>query len=190
MRTVTLFSIGLWLCTVAVTTAGEDQQLRAASKAVPTAWGKPVNGLQAGIRIRSSDPGPDAILELSIVIRNVGQKEAELYQSLALYFWGGERRRGRCRATRIRLRRLRATQRLLCQYPQAGSGMRTLRPADYRTPFGRTRTGPPDKAGPRHVSGGSRSVRVAGGRAEDHRTGYGLLGRGSPTREEVSCWQA
>jgi hypothetical protein len=88
MRTVTLFSIGLCLFAMAVTTAGEDKQPRAAAKTVPTAWGKPVNGLQAGIRIRSSDPGPDAILELSIVIRNVGKKEAVLYQSLALYFWG------------------------------------------------------------------------------------------------------
>jgi hypothetical protein len=88
MRSATLFSIGLWLFTVAATTTGEDTPPRAAPVAVPTAWGKPVDGLQAGIRIRPSDRGPDAARELAIVVRNVGRKESVLYQSLGLYFWG------------------------------------------------------------------------------------------------------
>ncbi len=62
----------------------------AKSKAPPTAWGKPVNGLQAGIRVKPSDPLPGSILELQVVIRNVGPEKAAFGYELALYFWGEE----------------------------------------------------------------------------------------------------
>jgi hypothetical protein len=66
-------------------TAGKPE---AKPKAVPTAWGKPANGLQAGIRLKPSDPLPGSIMEIQIVIRNVGKKKVVFHYSPALYFWG------------------------------------------------------------------------------------------------------
>jgi hypothetical protein len=57
---------------------------------VPTAWGKPVKGLQAGIRI---DPdGRHGARELDVVVRNVG-KEAVEFDHPQLGF-GGENSEG------------------------------------------------------------------------------------------------
>lgn len=88
MPTAHPFAIGVCLVALAAPTAGERHQHRATPEAVPTAWGKPVGGLRAGIRLASGGRGPGAVLRLSIVVRNVGRSEAVLYQSSALYFWG------------------------------------------------------------------------------------------------------
>ena len=53
-----------------------------------TAWGRPIDGLQAGIRIRSNEPTGDAVLELQVVIRNVARTKRTFRYSPALYFWG------------------------------------------------------------------------------------------------------
>src|SRR5580698_8107214 len=58
------------------------------TKTSPPAWGKPVNGLQAGIRVKPSEPQPRSVMELQVVIRNVGKQKAGFGYELALYFWG------------------------------------------------------------------------------------------------------
>ena len=57
-------------------------------KSVPTAWGKPVNGLQAGIRVKPGAPSANSVLELEIVIRNVAPKNVVFRYEAGLYFWG------------------------------------------------------------------------------------------------------
>lgn len=50
------------------------------------AWGKPVDGLQAGIRVKSDGPRtPTAAAELEVVIRNIGDEVVE-FTHLSLTF--------------------------------------------------------------------------------------------------------
>lgn len=55
---------------------------------LPTAWGKPAKGLQAGVRINPAVEIPDAALALEVVIRNVDTKPRR-FTHLQLAF-GGE----------------------------------------------------------------------------------------------------
>src|SRR6201999_2253121 len=57
---------------------------------IPTAWGKPVKGLQAGIRVNPN--GRAGAMDLDVVVRNVG-KEAIEFDHLQLAF-GGENSEG------------------------------------------------------------------------------------------------
>jgi len=44
---------------------------------IPTAWGKPVNGLQAGIRVNPKERIPSAVVVLEVVVRNVSKEVIE-----------------------------------------------------------------------------------------------------------------
>jgi hypothetical protein len=74
------------LAVLAMTPAGEGAEK---PKAVPTSWGKPVNGLQAGIRVKPGDPSAGAVLDLQVVIRNIGPKKVAFAHEVApASFWG------------------------------------------------------------------------------------------------------
>ncbi len=64
--------------------------LRAGDKdpEIATAWGKPVEGMQAGIRVKPGKPPGDTVVELQVVVRNVGKKKLEFRHTFAMYFWG------------------------------------------------------------------------------------------------------
>ena len=59
---------------------------------IPTAWGKPVNGLQAGIRVNPKERIPSAVVVLEVVVRNVSKEVIE-FDHLQLGF-GGEHSEG------------------------------------------------------------------------------------------------
>jgi hypothetical protein len=59
------------LATFAVPASSAGEKTEGEPKTVPTAWGKPVNGLQAGVRVKLSDPSPGAVLDLQVAIRNI-----------------------------------------------------------------------------------------------------------------------
>jgi hypothetical protein len=44
---------------------------------IPTAWGKPVKGLQAGIRANPKENIPQAVVALELVVRNVSKEVIE-----------------------------------------------------------------------------------------------------------------
>ena len=185
MRTVPVLSVVLGLLAAAGTAAGEDKPPAAAPKVAATAWGKPVSGLQAGIRVRSSGPGP-AVLELVVVIRNVGQQEALLYEPLGLYFWGESD--GGTVAGRPAFN--------YGGFAQPGAyfagpvgpgkehallgGLRVVRPSDQRELTRGTKLAP----GTYRVGIDRFEVRVGAGE-EDHRAGHGLPGHRSPAGKEV-----
>jgi hypothetical protein len=54
---------------------------------LPTAWGKPANGVQAGLRLNPNVPYPGATAVLEVVVRNVGNKPVE-FTHLQLEFAG------------------------------------------------------------------------------------------------------
>jgi hypothetical protein len=88
MRTVPVLSAAAcWLVAITVT-VGQDRQPPVKPKEAPTAWGKPIDGLQAGLRVKPTDPFPGSIVDLQVVVRNVGQKRANFRYEPALYFRG------------------------------------------------------------------------------------------------------
>lgn len=89
---------GLLICLVSV--LGAAPVVRAADdpKApIPTAWGKPVKGLQAGIRVHPN--GHTGAVEVDVVVRNVGNGVIE-FDHLQLGF-GGENSEGTVTATGV-----------------------------------------------------------------------------------------
>jgi hypothetical protein len=80
-----IFCLVLVLWTAPFVRAADDPKAP-----IPTAWGKPVNGLQAGIRV--SPKGHTGSLDLEVVVRNIGKKVIE-FDHLQLAF-GGENSEG------------------------------------------------------------------------------------------------
>jgi hypothetical protein len=79
-RTGVIFCLVLVLGTIPVVQATDDPKAP-----IPTAWGKPVNGLQAGIRVNPSRHA--GALELEVVVRNVGKEVVE-FDHLSLVLAG------------------------------------------------------------------------------------------------------
>jgi hypothetical protein len=69
-RLICCLALVLWAAPAA--RAADDQQAP-----IPTAWGKPVKGLQAGIRVNPKEGIPQALVVVEVVVRNVSKEVIE-----------------------------------------------------------------------------------------------------------------